>query len=190
MLAYSEHDRQLARYDQLLDAARRDCATVNPQGMPLGRLPDGVSVRELPRHIDKRGSVTELFDPQSGWHADPVLFAYMFTIRPNVVKGWNLHLEREVRYVVVGGEMELVFYDARPGSDTFGEVSKIALSGGKPTIVNVPAKIWYADHNIGSEDVVAVNFPTVPYDHSDPDRYHLPIDTALIPYTFGDAMGA
>ena len=31
--------------------------------------------------------------------------------------------------------------------------------------------------------------PTRPYDHANPDKYRLPIDTPLIPYSFGDAKG-
>jgi dTDP-4-dehydrorhamnose 3,5-epimerase len=34
-----------------------------------------------------------------------------------------------------------------------------------------------------------VNFPTIPYDHADPDKYRLPIDTTLIPFSFGSAHG-
>lgn len=185
----SERERQVAKYDQLFEAAQKDVATVTPEGQPLGRLADGVVVRPLPTHVDQRGTVTELFDPRWGWHEDPLVFAYTFTIRPNVVKGWNLHLKHEDRYAVLRGELELVLYDVRPGSPTFGEVSKLVLSGERRVIVNVPVNVWHADHNIGSEDVMVVNFPTIQYDHADPDKYRLPIDTPLIPYSFGDAKG-
>jgi dTDP-4-dehydrorhamnose 3,5-epimerase len=36
---------------------------------------------------------------------------------------------------------------------------------------------------------VAVNFPTTPYDHGNPDKYRLPIDTPLIPYKISARHG-
>ena len=56
-------------------------------------------------------------------------------------------------------------------------------------LVNVPRNVWHADHNIGTTDVLVVNFPTLAYDHANPDRYRLPLDTDLIPHSFGNATG-
>jgi len=180
---------QQTRFDALFDAAKRDAQTATPEGEPTGRLTDGVVFRDVPTHADERGTVVELFDPRWGWHPDPLVFAYSFTMRPNVVKGWNLHIEHEDRYFVLQGEMMLVLYDVRPGSSTFGEICKIVLSEHRRRIVNVPKNVWHADHNIGGKDVVVVNFPTAPYDHANPDKYRLPIDTPLIPHSFGNAHG-
>ena len=106
-----------------------------------------------------------------------------------MVKGWNLHQKHEDRYFILQGEMELVLFDPRPDSATSGEVCRIVLSEFNRRIVNVPKWVWHADHNIGSKDVVVVNFPTVAYNHDNPDKYRLPIDTDLIPYRFPTARG-
>lgn len=167
-----------------LAAATKDGPTVSPEGKPLRRLADGVKIRRLPTHKDARGSVTELFDPRWGFHDEPLVFAYTFSLRPNVVKGWNLHEIHEDRYAILHGTMELVLYDPRPDSPTMGEVSKIVLSESDRCIVNVPRNVWHADFNIGSSDVIIVNFPTMQYDHNSPDKWRLPIDTDLIPHRF------
>jgi len=73
--------------------------------------------------------------------------------------------------------MELVLYDVRPTSSTYGQVRSVVLSQTRRGIVNVPKFVWHADRNIGSCDVVVVNLPTLPYDHASPDKYRLPIDT-------------
>ncbi len=117
------------------------------------------------------------------------MFAYTFSIRPGVVKGWNLHRSHEDRYVVIAGVMELVLFDPRPDSSTCGEVCRIVMTGNQRSIVNVPRNVWHADHNIGTTDAVIVNFPTIPYDHANPDKYRLPIGTPLIPFSFGSAHG-
>lgn len=173
--------------DLTLGAARRDQQTVTSGGDPIGRLTEGVQIRNLAAHIDPRGSVIELFDPK--WHPDPMVYAYCFTLRPGFVKGWNLHREHEDRYAVLQGEMELVLYDPRADSSTCGEVCRIVMAQHKRCLVNVPAYVWHADYNIGSTDVVVINFPTKAYDHENPDKYRLPIDTPLIPHSFPGAKG-
>ena len=66
---------------------------------------------------------------------------------------------------------------------------RIVLSAHHRCLVNIPKDVWHADHNIGSTDAVVINFPTVPYNHANPDKYRLPIDTDLIPHSFGNATG-
>ena len=180
---------QSSLLDITLQAARRDSAMVSTAGEPLRRLTHGVQIRDLTTHADARGSVVELFDPRWNWHPDPLTFVYSFTIRPGCVKGWNLHREHEDRYAILAGEMELVLFDPRPESPTYGEVCTIVLSERRRCLVNVPMNVWHADHNIGGTDVVVVNLPTMAYDHDNPDKYRLPLDTPLIPYSFGNAKG-
>jgi dTDP-4-dehydrorhamnose 3,5-epimerase len=175
--------------DRTLAAAVRDSPTVTFDGQPLRRLTEGVVIRDLPTHTDERGSVCELFDPRWLSHPDPLVFSYCFTIRPGIVKGWNLHKEHEDRYILLQGELELVLYDPRPESSTCGEICRIVLSEHSRRVVNVPKCVWHADYNIGTKDALVVNFPTMPYDHANPDKYRLPIDTPLIPYGFPLARG-
>ena len=172
-----------------LAAAVRDPQLATPDGHLVRRLTEGVTIRPLPTIEDARGSITELFDPRWQWHSDALVFAYTFSIRPGIVKGWNLHREHEDRYAIVQGTMELVLFDPRPDSSTCGEICRIVLSGHQRSIVNVPKNVWHADHNIGTTDVVVVNFPTLPYDHASPDKYRLPLDTPMIPFSFGGARG-
>ena len=175
--------------DLTLAAASRDRQTVSPQGKPIQNLIQGVSIREAPTHTDERGSVFEIYDVRWGWHADPLVFAHCFTIRPGFVKGWGLHKTHEDRYFILLGDMELVLYDPRPDSSTYGQVSKISMSESNRRLVNIPAFVWHAEHNIGSKDVVVIDLPTRPYDHANPDKYRLPVGTPLIPYSFGTARG-
>lgn len=175
--------------DVTIASASRDRQMATPEGRRVARLTDGVHIRPLTTHVDARGSVMELFDPRWAWHPDPLLFAHMFTIRHGIVKGWNLHREHEDRYALLHGTVELVLFDPRPESPTCGEICRLALSGHNRCLVNVPRNVWHADHNIGAVDAVLINFPTMPCDHANPDKYRLPLDTELIPHSFGDAQG-
>ena len=170
--------------DSTLAEAVKDKAMVHSDGTPVSRATHGVVVHRLKTHFDYRGSVTELFDPRWNFHPDPLVFSYAFTIKPKVVKGWNLHRHHEDRYALIQGAMELVMFDPRPDSPTYGEVYRAVLSEKDRCIINVPANVWHADFNIGDNDVIVVNYPTIQYDHSSPDKWRLPINTPLIPYTF------
>lgn len=175
--------------DQTLRAAIKDAETVTPEGRRVNAHIEGVSFRELPTHVDERGSVMEMYDPRWNWHGEPLVFAYCFTVRPGIVKGWGLHRLHEDRYCLLQGEMELVLFDVRPESSTCGQVCRIVLSEYNRRIVNIPRFVWHADHNIGARDALVVNFPSQPYDHANPDKYRLPIDTPLIPHKFPGARG-
>lgn len=168
---------------------KRDIQTVTSEGNPVDPLPHGVTFKEIPTHIDARGSVCELFDSRWDWHPDPLVFSYVFTIRPGMIKGWGMHMQHEDRYLLLQGEMEVVLYDGREDSPTKGLVSKVVLSEFNRRLMNIPAGIWHADHNIGQKEVLVVNFPTICYDHSNPDKYRLPLDTDQIPYSFEKPTG-
>ncbi len=170
--------------EKTLAAAKADEQTVSSEGVPVRTLPEGMLTRSSVKHIDDRGSVTEMWDERWNFHPDPVCFAYNFTIRPGVVKGWGLHRHHEDRYFLLRGEMELVLYDVRPESATYGQVSKIVLSEDKPGLVTVPRNVWHADYNFGDKEVLVVNFPNILYNHAAPDKVRLPIGTPLIRYSF------
>jgi dTDP-4-dehydrorhamnose 3,5-epimerase len=160
---------------------RRDSQMVTRDGRPVGRLPAGVQLHELVTHADERGTVCELYDLRWGIQADPMVFAYLFTIRPGLAKGWGIHREHHDRYAFLDGELELALYDERQDSPTSGLVATHVLSARNRQLLTIPPGVWHAERNIGSSDVIVVNFPTIPYDHSNPDKYRLPLDTEELP---------
>ena len=168
---------------------KQDEQTVTPQGESVSKLPVGVTFYDVRTHVDDRGSVVELYDPRWGWHPEPLVFCYSFTIRPGMIKGWGVHRLHEDRYFILSGEMEVVFFDDRPDSPTQGLVAQVVLSEYRRRLMNIPAGVWHADRNLGSKDVVVVNFPTIQYDHAAPDKYRLPLDNDYIPYKFADRQG-
>lgn len=168
---------------------KKDVQMVTSEGIPVQPVPEGVTFKEIPTHLDERGSVCELYDSRWTWHPDPLVFSYMFSVRPGMIKGWGMHLHHEDRYAILFGELEVVLYDAREESSTKGMVSKIILSHFNRRIMNIPAGVWHADHNIGQTDTVVINFPTICYNHADPDKFRLPLDTDQIPYRFENTRG-
>lgn len=169
--------------------AVKDIQTVSKEGKPISRLAHGVEFHESPTHIDERGSLCEIIDSRWSWCKDPINFSYMFTIRPQYVKGWNLHKKHEDRYFVIQGDLEVTFYDVREDSPTYGEVSQVVLSPDNRRIMNIPTHVWHGVKNIGDKDALVINFPTMCYDHEDPDKYRLDLDTDEIPYKYENPKG-
>ena len=161
--------------------ARRDTQTVTPHGERLEPLPAGVLLRDLVTHTDERGTVCELLDPRWGVQPDPMVFAYLFTIRPGAAKGWGVHREHHDRYAFLQGELEVVLYDERELSPTHGLEASIVLSEHHRRLMTIPPGVWHAERNLGSDDVLVVNFPTIAYDHLRPDKERLPLDTHELP---------
>jgi dTDP-4-dehydrorhamnose 3,5-epimerase len=81
--------------------------------------------------------------------------------------------------------MQLVLYDVRADSSTYGQVIRLTLSDHDRRLVTIPTHVWHADQNVGTEEVFLINMPTRIYDYGNPDKMRLPIDTDLIPHDFG-----
>src|SRR4051812_5649348 len=108
MIHRQSNEQQMNTLDLLektLACAERDGATVNAPNNSVAEPLDGMKIRDVKLHIDERGSVFEIFDRRWGWHPDPIVFAYCFTVSPGFVKGWGLHKEHEDRYVLLQGAL-------------------------------------------------------------------------------------
>ncbi len=179
-----------SQHSQILEAASlKDRQFVTPEGKPCRRMIEGVRIRDLVLHTDDRGTVCEMFDPRWGWHPDPLVFTYFYTIRPGLIKGWAMHKNHEDRYCIMQGEIRVVLYDSRADSPTFGLVVEHYLTEHHRQLLSIPSGVWHADQNVGGKDCLVVNFPTIQYNHEDPDKFRLPLDTDLIPYKFQPVLG-
>ena len=164
--------------------ATREHATVTAGGERLHTVPDGVVLRDLVTHVDDRGSLCELVDERWAEIEEPITSSYMWTVRPGVIKGWNIHRETIDRYGLLFGQVEIVLYDERAGSPTEGLVAQLFLTDLRRQTLRIPAGVWHAIRGLGTTDAILVNFPTVLYDHADPDKYSIAVDDPRIPFQF------
>jgi dTDP-4-dehydrorhamnose 3,5-epimerase len=179
-------DELLAR---TLAAAKKQLQTVKPDGGPLDEGLEGALRTHLRTQVDERGWLMELFDSRSEWWTEPFAYAYATSVRPGYGKGWGLHKEHSDRYTLLMGHVEVYLYDVRPASRTLGQLARYELSEFDRGHLVIPPYVWHAMRNVGSTDVVVVNFPTVPFDHANPDKYTLPLNNDVIPFSFGDVPG-
>lgn len=158
-----------------------DAATVTPAGEPLAKGIEGVVLGRTPSHVDHRGRVFEVFNPEHDFWEVPIVHSYVFTIRPGVIKGWGIHEHKEDRYCLVAGEVLVVMYDGRADSPTVGRVQEVALTAQGVRMIRIPRGVWHIDINLGGEEGVVLNQPTSPYNYERPDRRTLPWNSPEIP---------
>lgn len=159
----------------------RDTQTVRPDGTPIATTIAGVKVRSTPHHVDHRGSVYEIFEGEGDYWDSPVVYAYQFSVRPGLVKGWGLHEHKLDRYTIISGEVLVVLYDARADSPTRGVLQQVVMSDRGARSVTIPTGVWHLNLNLGTTEARLINFPTEVYHHEAPDRLLLPWDTDEIP---------
>jgi dTDP-4-dehydrorhamnose 3,5-epimerase len=135
-------------------------------------------------HPDERGTLCEIFNPAWDLSDEPLVFVYQVTIRPGQVKGFVLHKTYSDRLFFSIGTVKVVLYDDREGSPTRGMLNELHYSEHNRTVLVIPPGVWHAVQNVGSIDSMMINCPTKAYRHEDPDKWALPRDSELIPYSF------
>ncbi|RBP39653.1 dTDP-4-dehydrorhamnose 3,5-epimerase [Roseimicrobium gellanilyticum] len=169
---------------ELMSTPQKDPQSVTPAGERVAPLIDGVRVRRAVTHPDERGTVCEVFNPEWSFHPDPLVYVYQVTIRPGQVKGWVVHRLQDDRLFLSQGTMKAVLFDDRESSPTYGLVNEVFLDQHNRGLLVIPAGVYHAIQNVGSDDLLFFNMPTRPYNHTDPDKYRLPLNNDRIPYRF------
>ena len=159
-------------------------STVDENGAPKVRLPEGGMLHPLRTHLDARGSVTEFYDPRWDLPGDGVQFGEFVMFRPDVVKGWARHVHKTDRHFVIMGDIQCVLYDDRPESSTQGLITDVTLGPSAPQLLIIPPMVWHAFRNLSNTDALLVGVPDRVYDHEEPDKESLPVLNEIIPYRF------
>ena len=155
---------------------------MTPDGTRVQALIDGVRLRPAVTQVDERGTLCEIYDPGWGFTDEPLVYVYQTTVEPGQAKGWMLHRLQDDRLFFSSGRAKVVLFDERDGSPTHGLINEHYFSDHRRGLLRIPAGVWHAVQNIGQTEVVFVNCPTRPYNHADPDKYRLPLNTPAIPY--------
>ncbi|MDZ4405782.1 hypothetical protein [Prosthecobacter sp.] len=166
-----------------------DSQTVTPQGQSVQPLIDGVKVRHAVTHPDDRGDLCELYSAAWGFDDEPMVYSYFASVRPGKTKGWVKHLLQTDRLFFALGSFRVVLFDDRPDSLTYQQLNILNFSDRKRGLVRIPAGVFHAVQNVGHDDAHFVNTPTRAYNHAQPDKYRLPLDTHLIPFNFSPNLG-
>jgi dTDP-4-dehydrorhamnose 3,5-epimerase len=167
----------------------KDPSTVTPEGQRKMIYIDGVRQRSAITHADERGTLTEILNSAWPGYQMPLTYVYQTSVLPGKIRGWVVHYRQTDRLFISQGFLKIVLYDSRPESSTFGLINEIYLTEQTRGLLTIPPHVFHAVQNIGTKEAVFINLPTIPYNHEDPDKYRLPLDTNQIPYQFGGRPG-
>lgn len=150
-------------------------------------LPHGALLWPLRSAASEAGSALELFDV--GWraHPDPLVYSHVFTILQGQAKGWGCHEHHDDRYALLSGSIEVALCDVRPESPTCGLGVLVQIHEAERQLLVIPRGVWHATRNIGGTEALVADFPTAPYNHAQPDKFTLPLDTDELPMDLGAA---
>lgn len=139
-----------------------------------------LSLVPLKQIIDPRGAVYHYFkadDPNFKGFGE----AYFSKINPGVIKGWKYHHELFQHFCVPFGAIEIVVYDGREGSATYGAVDKVLLNDNNNYAkLSMPPKLWYSFKCVSEGFSLLANI--IDKAHRPDESEVLSLDTNIIPY--------
>jgi dTDP-4-dehydrorhamnose 3,5-epimerase len=142
----------------------------------------GVRVRRVPGYHDHRGALFPLVDAADPFWAEPLVYGYLFTIRPGRIKGWGMHRRQADRYVVLSGCLRVVLHDGREESPDRGNFCELFFTPGSAGLVHIPPGVWHATQNWGTTLGRVLNLPTARHNPANPDKYRIDPASGEIPF--------
>ena len=95
-----------------------------------------------------------------------------------------VHRKQDDRLFIMLGSLRVILFDDRPESPTYKMINHFTFSERRRGLISIPMGVFHAVQNVGVVDGYFVNLPTRAYDHVDPDKYRLPLENDLIPFSF------
>jgi dTDP-4-dehydrorhamnose 3,5-epimerase len=122
---------------------------------------DGVIVKKLTRHVDKRGFLTETFRlDELPENLRPVMSYVSFT-EPGICRGPHEHKEQTDIFTFMGpGNFLIRVWDNRKDCVTYGNFMEIFGGQDSPVTIIVPPGVVHGYKNISrTEQGMVLNFP-------------------------------
>jgi len=140
----------------------------------------GVKIIELKRHIDERGSFTELM--RKDWKdllgEDEIVQVNLSISYPGIIRAWHKHERGQVDYfLVIKGALKICAFD-----EETEELNEIVSSEEKLQIVRIPGKYWHGTKTVSSYPSMLIYFTNRLYDYKNPDELRRPWnDPTIVP---------
>jgi dTDP-4-dehydrorhamnose 3,5-epimerase len=130
-----------------------------PEGVNLEVQISGVICRPLVVYTDQRGWLAEIFrqDEIAAEHIPAM--AYLSVTQPGVGRGPHAHRAQTDLFCFAGpGDFQVVLWDNRPDSPTFGTRQDFYLGATCPAILIVPPGVVHGYRNVGEIPGLVTNF--------------------------------
>lgn len=161
-------------------------SAVDAKGDLRGDLIDGVQFRPARPVPHEDGHLCEV--ARGSWDIieKQIVQVHLTTTLPGRVRAWGLHQQTTDRLFVTSGLIEIVVFDGRSGSLTFGKLAKFKVSERNPGLLIIAPNLYHGWKNIGTTEAAIINMPDRMYSYEKPDALDLPWDSEaaqrLIPH--------
>ncbi len=119
---------------------------------------DGVVVREIRRHQDRRGWLSELFrQDQLDQEFHPVM-SYVSMTHPGIARGPHEHADQADLFCFIGpSTFRIYLWDNRLDSKTHRTHDRFEAGEDSPLMVLVPKGVVHAYKNVGDREGIVIN---------------------------------
>jgi dTDP-4-dehydrorhamnose 3,5-epimerase len=121
---------------------------------------DGVLVREIRRHQDRRGWLSELFrQDQLDREFHPVM-SYVSMTHPGITRGPHEHADQADLFCFIGpSTFRIYLWDNRLDSKTHRIHDRFEAGEDNPLMVLIPKGVVHAYKNVGDREGIVINCP-------------------------------
>lgn len=147
-----------------------------------GRI-DGCTAVSLQPASDRRGDLFELLTTRD-YAIEPIVHVYQVFCEPGSIRAWVYHSEQTDRLCYTEGMFRIALCDLRPDSSTAGNIVSFIAGADAPTLLHIPPFVAHGVQNLGPHRTPFLNLPTRAYRHEHPDKYRIPFNSPLIPFTW------
>jgi dTDP-4-dehydrorhamnose 3,5-epimerase len=121
---------------------------------------EGIVIREIRRHEDERGWLSELFRHDELDEEFHPAMAYISMTRAGVTRGPHEHVDQADVFCFLGpSTFRIDVWDNREGSPTYGTHGWFEAGEDNPLFVIVPKGVVHQYRNVGSRDGLVLNCP-------------------------------
>ena len=90
--------------------------------------------------------------------------AYFSEVLPKTIKGWKRHKHMILNLLVPIGQIKFIFFDQRPGSNSFEYFQEVTVSRLNYVRITLPPMIWFSFENTSDEKALLLNLANIPHD--------------------------
>jgi dTDP-4-dehydrorhamnose 3,5-epimerase len=119
-----------------------------------------VLLKDLVRHHDSRGWLTEIYRADETEERYRPVMEYISMTEPGVTRGPHEHVDQADYFAFIGpSTFKVYLWDARKDSPTYLTRQVITAGEDAPRVVIIPAGVVHAYKNIGKAPGMVVNLP-------------------------------
>ena len=144
---------------------------------------EGVKIKKLKTHSDKRGYFREILRDNEGYLKHFGQASVSLT-KPGIIKAFHWHKHQDDIFYVISGKAQIVLYDIRKNSKTFNQRNIFKMSDKNPKVLFIPKKVAHGYKALGKRPLIMLYIMSRAYNASNPDEYRIPFDDKMVGFNW------